>query len=426
MLKTDILIPRLVLFLYVAPLAIPLGSAEGKPINIALSDLLWLTLPLLAVTGVKVSNKLVLFAILLLYFPVLAILSAILNAGSLAVVFSGISFTMPLMHIIIGYWFWRRYGQEGLTRILGVYTFLIVGVLLSDVLVGSFPRGCSSFEGRWGGCFGPFELYGYPNSPVSFMALLSPILLFKAFTATTIPRQIFYWVLFLILTITVFMSLSRSSSLSILLVLMLFLIQLRPFMAFVTISLSGSAAYVLGWAFLSDSFLFRGLILRINKGVNEDNISGSRFDIWQEAFEIAATSPFIGKAFQYFSSFSEYGTAHQQYAEIFFKSGAIGMFIYFGSLIYFLMMFRRSALLEGARHKRLILVGMNCFVITAFFNGVFQPIMSYQPMGNLMFFLGGIALALEPRTIARSDREANLAQGRGPTPPISTPITNLR
>lgn len=386
------MVRHLVLFLYLLPLGVVIGYSGDKPITITYSIVCLLVIPLALAGGRHFNRQSFLVLLMLSYFPILAALGSLFHLGSTSSIFSGMSFSIVFIHILVGDWFFRTYGFSGFRKAAAILAGIIAVLLISDVLLGSFPRGCS-YQGRWGGCFGNFTLYGYPNSSSTFLAILSPVFIFSFLTNRNLTWRFFHGAILLLLSFIILLSLSRSASVVLLVVFYFTFLQLRPLIALTLVPLSIGGILFFTRAYWSDALLTRGLLLRIEAAISNGDISGGRFDIWADTIKIVSKSPVFGTAFQPFSQYSEYGTVHQQYLEVLFKSGILGFAIYFGLLAYLYVGFKRSEFYLKSQHPKELAICVNSFTAAILLGALFQPILTYQPLGALVFFLFGAVIA---------------------------------
>ena len=385
--------PTLILLLYMFPLSLTVANVGGKPIDIVPSDIFLLLVPFIVLFGVKFSRHLSYAGFGVSYFCVLALAGGVLNDGSLSPIFSGLSFVMPMLHIYVGYWFWGKYGSEGFKYFPEVLLFVFGTILFSDLLYGSFPRGCS-ISGRWGGCIANTGVYGFPNSSMSFIAISSALFFYRVKNANTKFVRLTFSGALMVLGAMTFLSMSRSSSLAFVLVMIVGLFNLWPRRTILSLPVVGMVFYFLDKSLLESSFVFKGLLYRVQSSVERGDVSGGRFDIWWDTLSVISTSPLFGKMFQYYSDFSDFGTAHQQYLEILYKSGLIGFVIYFGLLVFAYKVARKTLKFDGDRRAREVLIVLNSVTFALLVNGLFQPILTYQVVGNLVFCMVGISFRL--------------------------------
>ena len=383
---------------YLLPIGLSLGVVGDKPIDLVLSDFAWFVLAFLLMVGSRVDRGVLRTWLVFLYFPALALFSSLLKGGDLAPVLSGFRFFAPTVHLFAGYLLYKKYG-ETLFRSAGVVLgFVFFVMLLSDVFLGSFPRGCG-YEGRWGGCFFNYEIYGFPNSSASFLSLVSVVFLFFLVRAESAKSKAFFLVLVFLVFVMAALSLSRAALLvSFLLLLSAFLMAFPVRVLFFLIPAAGLLFFVF-FDFLFESFIFAGTIDRTRVAIEHGDVSTGRFDIWWHTLGLVSQSPLFGYMFDFFSNYSVFGTPHQQYLEILFKSGILGFLIYYGFFAFVVLgcfkVFAKRSVYVGVRAVFAI------FVFLVLLNSAFQPILSYQPMANLVFCLAGIFFCYSKSEVAK-------------------------
>jgi O-antigen ligase len=139
---------------------------------------------------------------------------------------------------------------------------------------------------------------------------------------------------------------------------------------------------------------------RLERTIHSDDALSGRDEIWVETLELGSARPFFGYCFEPFSNYTFYSTPHQQYLEILFKTGGIGLAV-------FLLFFGYAALLVVQLWRRFaddIVMGPATAAIAASLLAVCignltQPNFTYSVTGNFQFFILG--LLLSESTIAR-------------------------
>lgn len=381
----------IILILYFLPLNITIATVGGKPVDVVPSDFAILLLPIVVITGARYDLRSLLTFSPLLYFIALGFLGAVYNIDGFSSLVSMANFVSPFAQMFVGYWFVRRFGFGSLKNAYKIYLSVFAVIALTDIFLGSFPRGCG-YEGRWGGCFLGSEVYGFPNSSMSFLVLGAVLLLQAAYNSVGKQRAALYAAYIAVLLVAL-LSLSRSSVLVSVLVLMLFLLWVRPVLAMVLIVVAAMAAMLLSVASLRDLYLFSGIFTRFEASLNAGDISTGRFSIWAHTLALIQDSPIIGYAFSQYSQFSNFGTAHQQYLEILFKSGLLGFIVYFAYFYRVVRGFWQSYVFEAYFRHRGAGIALGLFVLGVLVSSLFQPLLTYKPMANAIFFMSGIGLA---------------------------------
>ena len=325
-----------------------------------------------------------------LYFVLFGVISSIIRGGSIETLLSMASFSLPILHLIVGACFALTKKNMNFSYSYFSYIIIVLTLVLfvSDLIYGSFPRGCG-YEGRWGGCIGNLEVYGFPNPPMNFLACVSVLLGIFLIRPVKKSVRMATIVSLAIIGFILLLSLSRSA-------VLIYVVSL----GFIAFSIWGArslfAVIIIGLiiAFniesILDSFLVSGVLARTNTALAAGDISTGRIGIWIEALHVIAKDPIFGVGFLSFSNFSSFGTAHQQYLEVLFKVGAIGFFMYFFPLgrgykaaINYLQ--KKYTEAHSPKEQTLALGFVSCVLIAS----VFQPAISYQTLGNFVFFSAG-------------------------------------
>lgn len=369
----------------VLPLGVTLGEAGGKPIIFDISSV---ALPFLVAAKLcwgKVQRKTLLILLLLTYFPILSMISAISRGGEISPIVSAASFMLPVTHIFSGFALSRLSLRDVLIVVARTFAIIVIALALTDLLTSPFLRGCG-YEGRWGGCLGPFEVFGFVNASANYLAILSPLLVYLYLCGPRRGDRIIARIGFILLIIICFLSLSRSASL--LIIISTFSVAAYYFgIIFPFVFAIFSLLFFYFFSEVISSDVVSGVVARTRNAIEAGDITTGRIGIWADAFNAALEMPLFGQAFMHFSEISEYGTTHQQYLEVLFKAGFLGFFIYFGVLVYgCVLMFRRL------RCECLPAWPFGLLVFLTLISCFFQPIISYHTFGGLVFFLTGYVL----------------------------------
>lgn len=390
----------------VLPLNYTLFYISELPVDIVLSDLV---IVITAIYMMLMSRhyyfpkKLTILVAILCVFCVLLGVIAFFMYDSLTPTVASIRFVKPFIFIYLGIVLSKGINlKKYYDYIVIVVCFMIWTTLFSDiVLSANFPRI------RWGqtGLFG-LEYYGFPNSAMVLYAFLMSFILPKLLDK--IKHSIFKSVLllssFCIGYLTVVFSLSRNALLVLTFSTSCFVIwsfinyfflqrKLRlTHLFFLCFVLAGG--FCLLFYFASDIlYIAEPLIGKWQHNMSTDFSSG-RFEIWYETIMLIGKSPIVGYLFIPFSEFSDFGTPHQQYLEVFYKTGLIGFLLYILLIIYAFKIFLNSWRLT--KDNNIINGYMKVQIITfiAILIGSFaQPNLSYFPLGQLIFFNVGLNIA---------------------------------
>lgn len=383
------------LFFLVFPVSFELISVGSKPIDLVFSDIYpVIFFTLLFVFNIKVRSRSVWYIpfFAMFYYLSISIVGSLIEQGALSNIFSSIRFSKQLLLIPCGAAFFALYGWKGLKGYPYVVIAIFVIIILSDFFSGSFPRGCG-YEGRWGGCIGGTEVYGFPNSSSSYFALLTLSLL------VYLDKQISIRYLALlglgVGVILSVLSLSRASWLFLFCGFFLFflyqvkLIYKLLFGAVISIIIVIFHESLL--SLINGLTIFDGVTGKVSYYADGAEISSGRVGIWQESLALIAKSPIFGYGFEYFSNYVDgYDTPHQQYLELLFKSGLIGLSIYL--IVIFLFWQSVKSITINSRSSKIYFITIFCCLLPLLINGLFQPILSYSLVGNLFMFALGISL----------------------------------
>jgi len=397
---------------YMMPLNLNVGGSAEKPIDLAVSNIFLFTLPILLIKKRFISHLTFLGFVLPLFFITIGLFSAISYGGDLRILLSAFSFVITMFHLGVGYLIGSSKISFSFLHVSYALSIVIIAILLSDIFLGSFPRGCG-YQGRWGGCFGRLELYGFPNASMNFLAVCSPLLALPFIRSSSKPLRVLALISLIILVAIVPLSLSRSA-------LLVFLISSGG-MIFMLFGLGAVFAYIILCLFGIFLFewiisleIFAGIVFRIQASIEAGNITTGRLGIWQDALSLWFESPVFGKAFLSFSEFSRFGTVHQQYLEVLYKTGLIGVAAYFG-YIFLVARLTHRVLHRNRKYTKNDRRVFFTFGVCLFVANLFQPAISYQPLGNFMFFAMGIFLA-------RNIEKDRIKYEANPPKPLHRPV----
>ncbi|MFA9385130.1 MAG: O-antigen ligase family protein [Vibrio cyclitrophicus] len=382
-------------FILLSPLSITLMELSGKPVDLVLSDFLLMLVPLALLTsGFKSKYTVLIPALMIFFYLSLSAFSAILDGGQLSNVVSSLRFTKQFLLITAGGAFFLVFGKVDVDVVIRVSITILIIILASDLFFGSFPRGCG-YEGRWGGCFIQREVYGFPNSSASYMVILFLGILFLH-SINLVPAKNVIYVFSIVIILSV-LSLSRTAWFTIALGGLAFLITLRKpiFIAIYTFLFLFLSLFVYyNFKDISTLPIFEGIVNKISYYANGNEVTSGRTDIWFDTIVLWAERPLFGFGFDYFSNYVPgFDTPHQQYLELLFKSGLIGLFLYLSlclKVVFMLSDYFCKASFLKSRYVlfRLIFI----LVFPVLINGLFQPILSYSIVSNMIMFILGYIL----------------------------------
>ncbi|NVK67539.1 MAG: O-antigen ligase family protein [Vibrio campbellii] len=382
-------------FLLLSPLSITLLEVSGKPVDISLSDLILVLIPFSFIyVGLRNKLTLLLPAFLVFFYLSLAMIHSILEGGQLSNVISSLRFSKQFLLIAAGGAFFVIYKHNKSNVFVHVFFVISVVILFSDIVWGAFPRGCG-YEGRWGGCFLGIDVYGFPNSSASYLAIGFLVILFlHSIKLVSINVTIFTFIIIALLSL---LSLSRTSWVTLFLGGIGFLLFLRnPFLIFSYLSLLFITAclIVFNMDAIIDMPIFEGMVNKVAYYSSGNEMTSGRTHIWFDTLALWSEQPLFGYGFDYFSKYVVgFDTPHQQYLELLFKSG------FFGTIIYLLLccytVFLLSDFLKYKANFDEGSISLRLLAIVAFpvaVNGLFQPILSYSTVANITMFTLGYLL----------------------------------
>jgi len=381
------------------PVEFVVAYVGHKPLSIIPSDGLlavaFFGTSILVLQGVRVSTRSVLPRTLAFLFCSYCLLLAsfeFLRSNSLTPLVSMAKLIKPflLFSILVPYFRMKKeYGIYERTFPIAVTIFIWI-LFLNSLFLPRFPF-C-----RWGAQFLGFDTYGFPNSFMSLVAMVSPMCLISL--SGSARKRWFTWFTYAIAFLLVLMSLSRSSLVVFLMSGMVFAFLRakegnKVSLAFQLVAvgaLFSLAVIMLAGPFISEitTQMAEMLEVRISKTRGDVSLAG-RTDIWKDAVHLILERPIFGYCFQPFSSFgTSHDTAHQQYLEILFKTGGIGLLLYLSVFFSAIRYLKRGLRGEfGAFYAALIagIVGISIGSFT-------QPNLTYSMTGNCLFFLLALAV----------------------------------
>lgn len=386
---------ELMAFLYLVPLGVQITQSGDKPVIFAVSITVLFIAFISYLRGSKMHRSTFIYCSSLAVFAFIGVLGTILGGGSIGPLLSVASFSIPLLHVFVGPLV-ARYDLDIVLRSFALpYALVILMIFGSDVINANFPRGCG-LQGRWGGCFGPFEVFGFVNASANFLAILSPLLYLLIFDPDKRYDRLLGIVSLFALFIISFLSLSRSASLLLALSMLLMSLKVfRVYMVFFFAAVLGVLFYF--WEKILSSFVVQGIALRFSTAIENGDVTTGRVEIWTDAFRVAVEHPFLGGAFGFFSDYSDFGTAHQQFAEVAFKAGILGFVAYFGFLLFAYTSARKVIKKDSEKKKSLYLYWINILLLLIIISCVFQSIISYHIFGSIVFFFSGYFIEREAR-----------------------------
>ncbi|OCH48745.1 hypothetical protein A6E08_08835 [Vibrio lentus] len=311
-------------------------------------------------------------------------------------------FSKQFLLILSGGAFFIIFSDLSLRTFTRCFFLILMLLLIGDLVFGNFPRGCG-YEGRWGGCLINTEVYGFPNSSASYLAIaLLFFLVLNALKLTSLRLTAF---LVVIISIFSLLSLSRTAWLTIVIGSIFYIllsIRNKKILAWFSFIISTLFfVFILNFESIYSLPIFDGVINKIDYYADGHEVTSGRIGIWSKTMSLISTRPFLGFGFDYFSNYVDgFDTPHQQYLEIMFKSGLVGFVIYFMICLYIVEMFVSYLSVKTGIYNRNVRVRVWLILIMpVLVNGFFQPILSYSVVSNIIMFTLGYLLEFRNRKI---------------------------
>lgn len=394
--------PKLVcLLLFFLPIAINVGGAGDKPIDLVPSDAVLLLLPTLLLSriprGKELCHRMLSASFVTIMFLVLfGLIGVVLQKGNLVPFLSATRAGKCFGQVFVGFLLFREIPRTQLCSWIRWSAFgVLVLVFISDPLFsGRFPAG------RWAGNFLGADIYGFPNSSVFFLVALVPLAV--PLPSESLGKKLISFACLIPAPAWIVMSLSRNGVVALATAIGIgslrfaargtskLLMLLVAAFAVVLMTVVTLSMY-----FESDGLLpelpTSGLQARISRTFDSDDPSSGRFAIWSHAMSLIAERPFFGYFFEPFSNYNDkYDTPHSQYLEIIYKTGVVGFVIFF---LPFVLMFRLARRLVDDPDVGATAFRIQIVLYTAWFSSLFQPNFSYPTFANFICLLGGLLAA---------------------------------
>ena len=228
--------------------------------------------------------------------------------------------------------------------------------------------------------------------------MLVPLLIAAADTSRNRAIQLVGWGLAAATALIILGSMSRSSTLALLFgtVFYLAVTGRQAFLAgsFVVITVFSIVGFGLFSALRETdvvSVLTQRIQDRVNRSTESEDPSSGRFDIWEFALELSAEKPIFGYMFESFSRYTgDIDTPHQQYLEVLYKCGGLGLLLYGSVLGSCLMVTRRLLRLTTFGAPAWYRLNAMIAMLGAVSLGnLTQPNLTYSLTGNMVFLMFG-------------------------------------
>ena len=314
-------------------------------------------------------------------------------SGETVRIFSAFKLAKPvgfvLLGLMLGSWTDPMEFIDIFSRAFGILTGLSFFFTLTEP---SFPLG------EWGKYLIEYELSGYPNSPMSFYAVLVPLLIAAADTSKNRLLQLAGWGLSATTALIILGSMSRSSALAFFFGTVLYLAMtgrqaflVGSFIAITVFSIVGFGLFSALKETDVVAVLTQRVQDRVNRSTESEDPSSGRFDIWEFALELSAEKPIFGYMFESFSRYTgDVDTPHQQYLEVLYKCGGLGL-LFYGSVLGSCWMvtnrlLRLATFRSPAWYRLHAMVAMLGAVLLG---NLTQPNLTYSLTGNMVFLMFG-------------------------------------
>ena len=387
------------LAMLLSPVVFELAYFSEKPVALNLSDLFVpFYLVVLHVNKIRLPKILFFLFSLNLIFGMTWGLLGSLRDGSFLNILSSVRFYKCFLYILVGAYFSKKIDPDGIYQILSYFAFGIVFILiLSDcIFTPDFPGV------RWGGNFLNFQSYGFPNSFAVFVSFLT-IFFFNNYSWSH-QRCLSYLAVGMIALISIF-SLSRAAMATFViywsLVLLFGGLSFRvKLVVMITLPLIACVflPILIEYSGLADELLFK-----LHRTISSEDKTSGRYEIWLDTIHLIYEKLLFGYFFSPYSDFSEFGTPHNQYLEIFYKSGMSGFLLYFSSLIILVVLtfIKIKKTFYFNRYKRFVLMLLTLLIIN-----MVQPNFSFSTLANFIFFLIGYFFNFAKARISKTNSTA--------------------
>ena len=368
-------------FLFILPVAIFSSERGGSPIDLVPSDFLIGLTVVAAIFSKKfyINKKLAKLQLLFVVYAFCLTTIASLLIADFTLYFSFAKFCKVFLAFFAGQALAEWFGRDAVLRALASAAFLYLLILPFSQFVYH-----AQFTPRLGSHFFELPVYGFPNSPSSYLVFLLCIALAQNRAA--------YSKALLITVVSIFAlgSLSRAAALMFLIAFFAFALN-TPRRLLAT---AGAAVPVLALSVgldlhsaLGIDEIFDGIARRVEATEQSGDLTNGRLEIFDLAFRLIADRPVFGYGFRSFSDFAFHGTPHNQYLEVWFKAGLVGL------VLYLLIIFIATKTIRDSAENmpRDLSAGPYVVMIALTLIGNFvQPNLSYSMTGNLIFLVIGL------------------------------------
>ena len=381
------------------PISIIGGSSGDSRIAIVPSDLLMVAIAFTyTFSHNSFSRKETLIPMQIIFVICAFTLAAFtaLKNGNILPLYSFIKFCKIFMAFFAGYALCRWYGRDSVLSSLAdaAAVYIVLGIV-SQFLYHQ------DFRPRFGENFFEFPIYGFPNSPSSYLVFLLCVALIKV---RTVAEK---WGLLICASIIAIGSLSRSALVLMVLAIIAFSFESpKKFITSIFVMISGVATL-----FLFDlqknqiiTSIIRGTLNRYDGAQAKGDLSNGRLNIFSDTLDLISQRPVFGFKFESFSMFGSHGTPHNQYLEVMFKLGIVGFIFYMIIIVVGLLRVVQNANPMPANVSKYPIYIMMGLVMLG---NLAQPNLSYSVTGNLVFLLFGV-FAIMPKISSQKSTARHL------------------
>lgn len=388
------------------PIHFTVANVGGRPVELVLSDFLFVLIPVAylllrsepagaqptAVAPAALKPRLTpILALICLAYIVVVVGVGFAQSRETLRLYSALKLAKPIGFVFLGMILCARSNPVEVIGIFSRSYAVLVGLTCVFTLADpNFPTS------QWGSKFFQFEISGYPNSAMTFFAVLVPLLLAAADSSRQRAQRFVGWGLAIFSALIVIGSMSRSSTLALFFSTGIYLALTGRWKHLAVSAVVFAVLSVIGLGLIDPggkkAALSRSAVEERNLKYKEEyDPSNGRFEIWRFVLLMAREKPVFGYQFEPLSRYGgEVETPHQQYLEILYKCGGVGLLIYGALLLSCLNDTRRLLRLTHtgsvAWYQLYAIAGM---MIGVLIGNMTQSNLTYSLTGNLVFLIFG-------------------------------------
>ena len=393
-------------FIFILPVAVVNSNQGGLPVDLIPSDFLAaliLIAAMLRFTAFPFENRAAKLQLCFVaYAFVLATLTLLLTED-ISVYFSFVKFCKVFLAFFAGHALAAWFGRDLVLRALALAAFIYLLTLTFSQFVYH-----ADFTPRLGANFFDIPIYGFPNSPSSYLVFLLCIALAQS---RSVPTKA---LLIALASIFALGSLSRAAALMILIAFFAFALNTPKRL----LATAGAAVVILALSVGLDLYsslgldkISDGIMRRVEAAQRSGDLTNGRLEIVDLTIGLISDRPVFGYGFQSFSEFASHGTPHNQYLEVWFKAGLAGLLLYLSIIFYAtrrIWKATRSMPRDLSTSPYIVMIGL------ALIGNFALPNLSYSATGNLVFLVFGL--------FAYFPQSYRIPQSNGRSPHVSSLI----